>query len=277
MSTFLSSTSNTHAHTYQSRHLNVAPASSFSRPGAVRDSLRRIPSSIFARGDDKSVKGKASKLNIFEDGKAKRESSGISHPRSLFSSPKRVANGAEKDGDKVKLKGKTRKALAEILHWGNSNSTSQQEQPKVKTLQIPAPIPEQSPPALPPKPTVQAPPILLAAPTMPAHAPAVLRKRSSRHLSSQPSRSALSNFAASLRGKPSVQDVKSRARPSMAPDPFERPSDGADVVERIPSRIDSISSTGTSLDRRGSIASRKALSVKTVKSVAESAKTLPER
>ena len=252
-----------------------APPSSFSRSAAVRNSLRKIPSSLFAK-DNASLKGQSGKPGVGEE-KASG-SINFSHPRPLFGLPRR-----EKEA-KDKSKGNTRRALAEILHWGDAIT---QSPPKLRPEKLARPLPPihaqhtvPTPPAkdigsikIKPQPA-------RSPPTMPLHAPAVLRKRSSRYLTAQPSRSglsALSALASSLRGKSSTQDVKPRARPSMAPDPFERNGQGAEVVDVPPARLGSVSSASTGLDRRGSIASRKALSTKTVDSEKGSCKTLPEK
>ncbi|ORX38363.1 hypothetical protein BD324DRAFT_620565 [Kockovaella imperatae] len=290
-----------HAPTHH--HRPPPPPSSFSRShgqSTVKDSLRRIPSSLFTKADDKTRRPKADKLTIYKDDDAPppRKSSLFDSRRPLFTSPKRTA-----DKEKVKTTGKTRKALADILHWGNSQSPGKSRQQVLEKVSasgarlglVSGPIYAQhAVPLVPPKDTS----IAGSCPSgtisqkssdsssnMSIGPPPVSRKQSSRLLKKkpsrpslphQPSRSGLSALTSSLRGKSPVQDVTPRARPSMAPDPFERTDGDVEVVETIPCRVGSISSVSTSLDRRGSISSRKALSTKTVSSATGSTKILPE-
>ena len=249
---------------HNSRHLRpqpqstLAPPSSFSRTSGVKSSLRKIPSALFNKVESVEKHTKRGKIPIYMD-EAQKTS------RSIFSSPKRntatshtatIAPASSKE--KPKPKTKTRKALADILGWGNHN-TNAPPQPwtppsipysSTKPLQNPIQRPEHgmpSAPTVPPKDVTM---------------PTILRKRPSRPLPGKSSQSALSGNVSLLVPRETPQ---TRARPSMGADPFVRRDEGAEVVDVVIRHGGASSVTSSAVsDRRTSAGSSKASSTKTV-------------
>jgi hypothetical protein len=189
--------------------------------------------------------------------------SASNHPSANTAKPAQPVFADKKEETKSK---KTRKALADILGWGNSNSTKSAAPLNKPDAWVPPIIAGGSvrytnPPPLTKSPIESAPPVP-AKDNMP-NGHAVLKKRTSRPLSNKSSQSAFSTFS-SLRS-PNANDGphQSRARPSMAPDPFSR-HEGAEVVDVVyrhgtPS-LRSSTKGSVSGDKRVSVASSKAMS-----------------
>ena len=227
-----------HSHYLYSSQPN-APASSVSRgtTGNLRNSLRKIPSSLFAKSDVSKEKTKAeNRAKVSADQSRETRQSG---PVPLPKSPE----------GKVKSKTKTRKALGEIFGWGNSHSSHSS-----------ASAPPSKAPSLPPK-TVPALVKPAPPPPVPTREPMLLRKPpSSRHLPNRSQQSGLSTLGGRTALKPPQEQVN-RSRPSMGEDPFGRREEGAEVVEHVMRHGMTPSLTG--VGRTGSVTSSKALSTRT--------------
>ena len=256
-----------HSHYFNNQ---APPPSSFSRSASgVRDSLRRIPSSLFAKTNDNEKKPQ--KVKVFDE-QSKKSIALVDHPRPLAPSPKRhilsfrsKESKEEKDSvSNTKTRGKTRKALADILGWGNHSNIDRSTSSPTSS---PKPVKSSVTRADPLPPPL---PVKDDAPTMPA----VLRKKpSARVLSAKVSNSKLAPpppsamRSLSRESKASLKapshDSRSRARPSMAPDPFGKTDDGAEVIEVAPSRAVETPSIIT-IERRSSATSGKAHSTKTI-------------
>lgn len=244
------------SHFLQSSHHQQPPPSSFRTGGGIRNSLKKIPSSLFTSKnkdkftihmDDPKTTTKTTTTTMNTNNSQFGTNTTItnrmtSHP----AIPSFLANNAspprtEKDkSTKLTKKAKARKGLADIFGWGNSNSSNN------------APAP-QSPPRIisPPSALVPSPPRHQRQKEDIIPKPSAVRRVSSKH-----SIPGLSGWT-SLR--PPAGETPARARPSMGADPFGRKAEGAERVEQI-------NQCGELYERRGSISSSKALSSKTYES-----------
>ncbi len=193
-----------HSYYLQPTSDDIAPPSSFARSSgtAFKNSLRKIPSSLFSMGEGA--------------GKEKDAAKDLDH------------NGGRKP------KTRTRKVLGEILNWGNIPKTKAPP-PKVSapqtlkpsgvsyptrpfvTSQISRPEPAPEP--------VRAVPL----PVPFRESKTVLKKPSTKQIHSQPTRTALTT---SLQPS-SASTTETIRRPSMGADPFHRRREGAEVVEHV--------------------------------------------
>ncbi|KAK8854634.1 hypothetical protein IAR55_003373 [Kwoniella newhampshirensis] len=226
---------------HHSHYLHPEPTSqqsnSFRRSsgGAIR-SLRKIPSTLFNK-EKTPLKPRPSKdkFKVFVEPP-------VSQPMKKTDTSTRVP--VQTNIEKVKTKSKPRKALADLLHWGNHSHiepltlTQQQNQP-----------PKPSAPAVPPK-------------------TANMLKKFNR----SPSTKSIQSQLSSLR----PPDEPMASRPSMGDDPFVRKGEGAEVVDHV-HKHDKPSPSVKSifLDRRSSMSSGKALSARTM--LNDRSKEIPER
>lgn len=240
----------------------LAPPSSFSRSSAVKSSIRKIPSVFFNKSEATDKATARAKFPIYMD-ESQTNAATQKSSRSIFSSPKRnnvascTANIAPTvNKEKSKPRTKTRKALADILGWGNHSSNAA-AQPQTHPS-----IPYTSAAAL-KKPTSNPAPATTAPPVPPkeVNMPAVLKKRPSRPLSGKSLQSALSGYSSLHVPQETPQ---SRARPSMGADPFSRRVEGAEVVDVVIRHGGASSVTSSAVsDRRTSAESTKAPSTTT--------------
>lgn len=218
------------------------PPSSFSRQtgSTFRQSLRKIPSSIFTRGDQnkKEMERKKSMDRLNEE----------NMPRLGSVKVPIMDYGPVKE----KVKTKTRKALGELFGWGNSSSAAHPTPSAPSPLRPRAPTP---PSKYPTPPTKDATVLRKAPPS------AITRKASTNTFGTTTSIPTASVLRAPSPAK--------NGRPSMGDDPFGRAGQGAEVVERVPERdtqTPSIKSDFSAERRRDSVHSGKALSTKTMAS-----------
>jgi hypothetical protein len=231
-------------HTTSSSYLQPAsnpsqlpPPSSFrGTGGGIRNSLKKIPSSLF--GDKHK-----SKMAQTDENTAPRSFKSPAIPAFLSSN----ASPPRADKTKLQKKTKTRKGLGEIFGWSNNNHN---------------PPPTVSPPI------ISAPSALLPSPPrfhrdndMPSRVKEnilakenvtpkeVIMPRQARRTSSKSSIPGLAGWT-SLRPP---AETPAKPRPSMAADPFGRTDVGAE-------RVDQIQQCGELYERRGSVSSGKALS-----------------
>lgn len=230
----------------------LLPPTTFSRQGGstFRESLRKIPSTIFMRNDQK--KEMERKKSTDRLGPVLR--AGVSGaPPNPVASQLGVHVEKEKPG---KAKTKTRKALGELFGWGNSTSAAV----------APAAIVPSAPSLLRPR----APPVPSKLPTPPVKDHTILRKPAPSLIS----RKASTNTFGTVTSMNALHALRapepiSVGRASIGDDPFSRADRGAEVVERIPKRdttSPSIKSDFSLERRRDSVCSGKALSAKTVAS-----------
>jgi len=239
-------------------HSTLAPPSSFSRASAVKHSLRKIPSALFQNKPDHIDKPtKRSKIPIYMD---ETQPSAVTQKsaRSIFSSPKRnsaasnpATTASATTKEKSKPRTKTRKALADILGWGNHHSNTSVQpcsppaKPFPKIISHPAPLAATAPP-VPPK---------------EVNMPTVLKKRPSRPLLSSSAHSPLPTTSLRV----AQETPQTRARPSMGADPFSRRNDGAEVVNTVVRHGGASSVTSSVIsDRRTSAGSTRAASMRTL-------------
>jgi hypothetical protein len=243
-------------HTSSSSYLQAPtssqlPPSSFRQTGGgLRNSLKKIPSSLFG---EKSKSKEKEKMSVHMD-----DTTTI--PRSFKSSaiPAFLSNNASPprvDKSKLQKKTKTRKGLGEILGWSNNSNNA--NPPSIAHPIISAPsalLP--SPPRfqreipMPKKENVMYPP---------PKEKENFRPNQARRTSSKSSIPGLAGWAA-LRPP---AETPARARPSMAADPFGRTEVGAE-------RVDQIQQCGELFERRESVSSGKAFSTKTIDSSEQS-------
>lgn len=224
-------------HPHPHSQATQGPPSSFSRSSGVRSQLKKIPSALFNKPN--------SHVN-----NAPHESSSRHFLASLSPKRQKPTSSLEPTVANTKAKtGKTRKALADILGWGNNHHN-------------------QATPPLPPPAVARQKSTSTFAPPVPSKEnvmPHVLKKRTSRPLSGKSSQSGLSGYT-SLRAP--QQTPQTRARPSMGEDPFSRRGEGAEIVDSVEKKYNvgtSVkSSTASASDKRGSVASSKAFSSKTL-------------
>jgi hypothetical protein len=213
------------------------PPSSFrGTGGGIRNSLKKIPSSLF--GDKHKPK-----MAHNDENTAPRSFKSPAIPAFLSSN----ASPPRADKTKLQKKVKTRKGLGEIFGWSNNNHN---------------PPPTVSPPI------ISAPSALLPSPprfhrenAMPSRVKEnilakenitpkeVIMPRQARRTSSKSSIPGLAGWT-SLRPP---AETPAKPRPSMAADPFGRTDVGAE-------RVDQIQQCGELYERRGSVSSGKALS-----------------
>jgi len=219
--------------------------SNFARSGGgrLRDSLRRIPSSLSARskreleGDAprKRKQSKASKeaLSVISD--TSRDSS-LQKAQDLPISPS-ITTAQSQPAGKTKSKTKTRRVLAEIISWGNSFHSSSKSTAPITKISAPQPLrssvaklPIQTPAAAQTASlAVDSEPLRAAIdPRVPVKITKVLvKKPSSRQIHSNSSRSGLSSTSST---QSAMENLR---RPSMGPDPFRRHDQGAELVEHV--------------------------------------------
>lgn len=241
---FPSSSNTRQTHNPQPSSQLQVPPDSFVRSGGLsfRSSLKTKTSALFSRDDKAGKAGKGSKderISIHPNLPTQPSTEVPAHYYSFAPPPQPAAK------EKVKTRTKTRKALADILGWGNHSNApalppTRAEPPKVTLHTTPSVAP-----AVPPKELQRKPSVLL---------------KKSRPLSDKPSISELSG-SATLRPL-QTQTPGTIRRPSIGPDPFGRKLEGAHVIDSAPRHSASIKSV--TLARSASISSGKALSAKTV-------------
>ena len=183
----------------------------------MRDSLRRKSSFVLPMAAQEE-KGEEF---VSMDHVANIEPDAVAHEAPLSLSPS--LGEAQVQSAKPRTKSKTRKALADILRWGNiSHAKAKTSVPAFtisapQQLRSPVPPPCLGPDALP----------------VPAREPiretrVLVKKPSSRRIQTKASQSGLSSLG-SIQGS----DSTSSCRPSMGPDPFRRPDHGVQVVDSV--------------------------------------------
>ncbi|KAK4686250.1 hypothetical protein P7C73_g3889, partial [Tremellales sp. Uapishka_1] len=219
------STDNHFRHSHHLQHSKpetLAPPSSFGRSGlpstgSIRRSLRKIPSSLFVRSEEKDKKEKPvvkkDKFQVLLDKIDHSHASGpVKHtgistkplPSTLMAQLHPPSNIPSQHEAKPK-KTKARKALADIISWGHQNK---------QTAKLP---------------TIAKAPAFSKATAIPVNSEP--SKKPNPAPSMKSSYSGLSGWS-SL--KPSTDTVAEAVRrPSLGEDPFGRRGEGAEVVEHV--------------------------------------------
>ena len=230
-----------HSHYLAPPSLNGPPPPSYKSTASsgLKSSLRRIPSALFARSPPKkgASKGTKSKLSVLVDPDDK-SSSMRQGSRPLPATREKEKTEKVKDKSPLKPKTKTRRALADILGWGShhhSNIPSAQAPPAVPAKSVSVKAQAPPPPEKTEKPTGDA--MQLRVHGLQPTAPASLRVP--------------------------TPAPESLARASIGDDPFIRPAQGAQVVDKMPKKNVAPSVKSIATDRRTSVSSSKAMSART--------------
>jgi hypothetical protein len=245
------------SHTFIPESSRLAPPSVNGHTGTsgFKHSLRKIPSSFFNLGEAKQMERKAAK------GKAENAQVPTDPLAARNTSAQPTLAPIQESKSNSNTQTKTRRALADILGWGQSGSSNGPQ-----ARHIPAPTPKASLTA-----QTQPTPVIFA-PPLPVKEPAMLRKRPSRPMSTKSTQSGYSSLAPTL---------IAASRASIGDDPFQRRGEGAAVVEHVmrhagvkPASI--TSSRRSATDKRMSVASGKAMSSNTIEEEVENNVTICE-